>query len=287
MTEASPAIGRFMGEVLNRLNQIATAAASGEYDQAIDMIAASVKQGGVIQAFGTGHSEAFAMEMAGRAGGFVPSHAMVLRDLVLLGDQADPSILTGPDLERQEDAARRLWELYDIRPADVFLIASNSGVNGSIVEMALLAKAAGHGVVAVTSFQHSLAATPKHPSGRRLMDVADIAIDNCAPRGDATMELQPPTGAAPADPDASWAELPRMGAVSSITAAFVAQILTIRAAEELLRTGHTPPTYVSSNLPEGDQRNAEIRHLYGARIEPYGPPRPLQQPPTNPAHRSN
>ena len=33
----------------------------------------SIRRGGVLQAFGTGHSQAFAMEIAGRAGGFIPT----------------------------------------------------------------------------------------------------------------------------------------------------------------------------------------------------------------------
>ena len=35
---------------------------------------ASFQRGGVLQAFGTGHSQAFAMEIAGRAGGLIPTN---------------------------------------------------------------------------------------------------------------------------------------------------------------------------------------------------------------------
>nr|WP_308127406.1 SIS domain-containing protein [Nonomuraea guangzhouensis] len=53
---------------------------------AAELIAASIRAGGVIQAFGTGHSESLAMEIAGRAGGLVPTNKIALRDVVILGD---------------------------------------------------------------------------------------------------------------------------------------------------------------------------------------------------------
>ena len=44
----------------------------GPVQEAADLIVASLRAGGVVQAFGSGHSEALAMEIAGRAGGLVP-----------------------------------------------------------------------------------------------------------------------------------------------------------------------------------------------------------------------
>ncbi|TWH66013.1 SIS domain-containing protein [Micromonospora olivasterospora] len=53
--------------------------------RAADLIADALRADGVVHAFGTGHSEALAMEIAGRAGGLVPTNRIALRDLVLLG----------------------------------------------------------------------------------------------------------------------------------------------------------------------------------------------------------
>jgi uncharacterized phosphosugar-binding protein len=139
----------------------------------------------------------------------------------------------------------------------VFVIASNSGVNGSIVGMALLAKQHGHPVIAVTSLEHTMAVQPKHPSGQRLRDVADVVIDNLAPYGDATLAL-PSTGSA----DIS---VP-VGSVSSITSAFLAQLLTIGVAERIAATGAVPPLYLSANIPGGDEHNSELEAKYEGRI---------------------
>jgi uncharacterized phosphosugar-binding protein len=54
--------------------------------------------------------------------------------------------------------------------------------------MALLAKEKGHDVIAVTSLEHTAQVQPKHPSGLRLSEIADVVIDNLAPYGDATLD---------------------------------------------------------------------------------------------------
>ena len=231
-----------------RLERLATA--NGPIDDAIAVIADALEAGGVIQAFGTGHSEAFAMEIAGRAGGLIATNRIPLRTLVLRGGR-DLSVLAGADLERDASVADDLLALYDLHPRDVFIIASNSGVNGSIVGMALAAKTRGHKVIAVTSLEHTNAVAPKHPSGKRLSEVADIVIDNLAPFGDSTLELDGGIG---------------VGAVSSITAAFIAQRITIGVAETIRRRGKTPPVYISANIPGGDEHNRALEDLYGERI---------------------
>ena len=92
----------------------------------------AIEAGAVIQAFGTGHSEAFAMEIAGRAGGLIPTNKIALRDVVLRGGLTVDA-LAGSSLERNPDIVAELWEISPIHPGDVFVIASNSGVNGSMV----------------------------------------------------------------------------------------------------------------------------------------------------------
>ena len=52
----------------------------GPVQEAADLIVASLRAGGVVQAFGSGHSEALAMEIAGRAGGLVPTNRIALRE---------------------------------------------------------------------------------------------------------------------------------------------------------------------------------------------------------------
>ena len=243
-------VSDFATEIGQRLDRLTALATAGGLDAAIELLTKALEAGAVIQAFGTGHSEAFAMEIAGRAGGLIPTNRISLRDLVLHGDLPTDA-LGGSSLERNPAIVAELWEISPISPGDVFLIASNSGVNGSVVGMALLAKERGHQVIAVTSLQHTAKVQPKHPSGLRLSEIADVVIDNLAPYGDATLSL--PGGAA-------------VGSVSSITSAFIAQLLTIGVAEQMNSKGGAAPIYLSANVPGGDEHNQALEKKYAGRI---------------------
>ncbi len=218
--------------------------------QAADLVTTSLTAGGVVQAFGCGHSEAVSMEIAGRAGGLVPTNKVALRDIVLYGGE-DSGRLADPLLERDPAVAHRLYELAPIKPDDIFVVASNSGVNGVIVEFALLVKERGHTLIAITSLAHSAAVASRHPSGRRLADIADLVLDNGAPYGDAALPV--PGGGA-------------VGAISSITAALLVQQLVTEVVARLVAAGETPPIYLSANVPEGDAHNNELEARYAGRI---------------------
>lgn len=241
---------RYCWEVSSRIDQLAADADSGAFDSAIDLMVATIARGGVIQAFGTGHSESFAMEVAGRAGGLIPTSKIALRDVVLWGTRGAASLI-GASLERDSEVVDELFDVSMIGPNDLFMIASNSGVNGSVVGLALLARERGHRVIAVTSIQHTNRVEPKHASGKRLSEIADVVLDNRAPFGDATLELP---GGVP------------VGAVSSITAAYIAQILTIATANRIAESGSTPPLYISANIPGGDEHNRALEDHYRGKI---------------------
>lgn len=235
-----------LGPIMSRVSE----QASGPVQEAADLIATSIRNDGVLQAFGSGHSEALAMELAGRAGGLVPSNRIALRDVVVHGGES-PEVLGRGILERDPDIAARLYDLAAPHPADVFVIASNSGVNGSIVEMARIVKDRGHPLIAITSLEHTHGVESRHPSGKKLIDYADVVLDNGAPYGDAVLEL-PGGGAA--------------CAVSSITAALLAQLVTAEVVRRLLEAGERPPVYISANVPDGDEHNRVLEEKYEGRI---------------------
>ncbi|WP_295012365.1 SIS domain-containing protein [uncultured Microbacterium sp.] len=236
-------------EAETRLDRLADEAEKGALDPAIALMVDAIRAGGVIQAFGTGHSEAFAMEIAGRAGGLIPTNKFALRDIVLHGDRG-VDVLTA-ELEREPWVVDELMAVSPVSPEDVFIIASNSGVNGSIVGVALWAKEHGHKVIAVTSLEHTAGVEPKHPSGKRLSEVADVVIDNLAPYGDSTLQLTETISA---------------GAISSITAAFIAQLLTLGVARTIADAGEVPPMYISANIPGGDVHNHALEERYLSRL---------------------
>ncbi|MFE0103394.1 sugar isomerase domain-containing protein [Streptomyces sp. NPDC059009] len=218
------------------------------------LFADCVAADGVIHAFGTGHSQATALEISGRAGGLVPTTRVGLADLVLRGGE-DRSVLADPLLERRPGLAQRLYELSTPRPRDLFVVISNSGVNNSIVDMALLVKEKGHPLIALTSMEHTRSVPALHPSGHRLADLADAVLDNCAPPGDAILPV--PGGAAACG-------------VSTVTSTLLVQMVVAEAVALLSAEGHEPPVYISANLPGGFERNATLEAHYGERLHRGG-----------------
>jgi uncharacterized phosphosugar-binding protein len=223
---------------------------AGAVAEAARLIADALRHDGIVQAFGTGHSESLATEVAGRAGGLVPTNKIAVRDLVLYGD-APREILTDPKLERDPGIAHRLYALTAPHRDDVFVIASSSGINGCVVEMAQLVKERGHPLIAVTSVEHTTTMTPRHPSGLRLSELADVVLDNGAPFGDSLLPL--PSGGS-------------MCAVSSITGAYLVQMVCAEVVRLLIDAGVAPPVYLSANVPGGDEHNQRLEDRYAGRI---------------------
>lgn len=239
----------FLAVLRPLLDRVAASQADG-VERAADLIFGSVRRGGVVQAFGSGHSEAFAMELAGRAGGLVPTNRLALRDVVLFGE-VPRAALAGTGLERDPTVVHQVYDLSHPQPMDVFVLASQSGINGAVVELARLVKERGHDLIAVTSRTHSTQVDSRHPSGRRLADVADVVLDNGAPYGDAVLPLA--SGGA-------------VCAVSSITGALLAQMVTAEVVRRFQDAGEVPPIYLSANVPGGDEHNHTLESRYAGRI---------------------
>lgn len=223
---------------------------------AAQLVVASLTAGGVLQVFGTGHSRSFAMEIAGRAGGLVPANKIAIPDLAFYGDLSPAQVLD-PHLERDPSLAAQLLAVHDIHPEDVFIICSNSGGNGSTVELARLVKERGHRLVAVTSMKHTTRITSRHPSGLRLFEVADVVIDNRGAFGDAELALPP---------DAEGQERGAVLATSTITSTLIAQMLITEVCGLLLEAGAEVPILISANIPAGDAHNERLRERYGNRV---------------------
>jgi uncharacterized phosphosugar-binding protein len=217
--------------------------------RAARIFADTIDRGGVVHAYGTGHSKAFAMELANRAGGLVPMNRLDTLDLILAGWPAEEVLR--PDFELDPVVGPALLSCYQIEPDDAFIIASNSGVNPSIVGVALHVKEHKHQLVAVTSLEHTRQVPSLDSSGKKLYELADVVIDNCGPLGDALLEL--PTGG-------------KACSISSLTGALIGQMLTAETIGILLERGHQPPILISANVPGGREADEKLRQQYAGRI---------------------
>ena len=140
---------------------------------------------GLVYLFGTGHSRIAIEEMFPRHGSFPGFYPLVELSLTfhnpVVGSNGQRQAMY---LEHVAGLAEPILRNFVIAPPDSFIIFSNSGVNELVVEMALQVKQRHLPLIAVVSMEHCLAAPPKHPSGQRLPDIADVTLDNCAPAGD-------------------------------------------------------------------------------------------------------
>ena len=234
-------------KVLERVRQTQTEAIR----RAGSLFAECIEKNGVIQVYGTGHSRALTMELAGRAGGLVPVNRIDLEDLALDAAHWPLERVRKPEIERDLEAGQAILSCYRIEAPDVFLIASNSGVNAAIVEVAQRAKEHGHELVALTSLEHTRRMQSRHPSGKKLFEYADIVIDNCGPFGDTLLEL--PGGG-------------KACSISSLSGVLIEQMLTAETIGNLLTRGIDPPIFISANVPGGIEQGEKLRQRYAGRI---------------------
>jgi uncharacterized phosphosugar-binding protein len=219
-------------------------------EEAAKLLAERINKGGVIHIYGSGHSACFAMELSCRAGGLVPMHRIVNQDLVLRGAYTHEEFTDGK-FERREGVADIFWGLYNIQKEDAFIIVSNSGRNGLILDMTLKAKEMGLPVIAVTSMEHTQSVESRHSCGKRLFELGDLVIDNCGPTGDALLEVE---------------DLPmKVCSISSITGAYIAQALTAEIYQRLVEYDQVPPVLISYNVAGADEHNQKILEAYEGR----------------------
>lgn len=213
-----------------------------------DLVADALGAGGVIHTFGTGHSHLIADEAFFRAGGIAAVNPILDERLIFL-----KGALESTRAERETGLARELTEKEDIESHDVAIIISNSGRNAATIEMALEMRGRSVKVIAITSLEQSRVLTSRHPSGQRLFEVADLAVDNCVPPGDALLAL--PGLNAP------------IGASSTVAGAAVIHSIIIEAVIKLLERGEHVPVLTSANV-EGTSADTlrEILNRYQTRI---------------------
>ena len=128
-----------------------------------------------------------------------------------------------------------------VRPGDVIVLGTVSGRTFGVVDLAFEAKKLGVRLVLITSMAYAADVAPVHSSGKRLYEIADIVLDNCAPAAEAMMEV-----------DGLEA---RLCAASGLSAAFIMWSVTTVVVEELLAKGVMPGVLKSANFPGGNEYN--------------------------------
>ena len=214
---------------------------------ASDWIAELFEKKGVLHVFGTGHSHIISEDLFFRAGGLAPVNAILDINLTMHGGGA---LTREMSLDRLEGYASIILDNYDLRPGEILIITSRSGINPIVVEMAMLAKRMGLRVIALTNLKETHGSKSRHSSGKKLYEFADLVIDCCLEVGDACIEVGP--------------GLPKVAPQATVVCCAILQSIMAEVATRMYsRDGIIPPIWISINSPGGDQKVAELREVFG------------------------
>jgi len=216
--------------------KIAEIAAQPEpIQQAAKLCADALENGGVIHIFDSGHM--VSSELIHRAGGLAALSALSFKLDVdnLVRTRSDGPLTKSPGISYKY--IEHVFESNQLRAGDVLFVGSVSGKTPNVIELALQAKAHGLTVIGLTSIAFSSRLEPMHPSGKRLYEVVDLALDNHAPYGDAMLEVE--------GLDYDICPASGMGAATIMWAIMAGLV------EEMLARGLKPSVYPSINRPDG------------------------------------
>ncbi|HET7212083.1 MAG TPA: SIS domain-containing protein [Terriglobia bacterium] len=219
--------------------------------KAAEICASSIAQGGLVFLFGNGHSRMMCEEMTPRQGCFPGFVALVENSLSNHAAIVGPNGLRAPlYLEKYEGYAEQILKGFRFGPHDAFIIISTSGIRPVVVEMAAGARKRGLPVIAIVSRGHSEQSKPAHSSGKKLIDFADVVIDNHCPPGDCVVEL----------PGLEW----RTGPTSTVTGAAIINMLRSEVAERLLARGIKPELLPSHQFVGNTSAEEQLERFYEA-----------------------
>ena len=203
------------------------------------MIADSIEQGGCIHLSAICHS--IENDLISRGGG-----PIFYKHFTYKLDVDNPArVRDRSDLDtNMEGLAAYALKASKVRPGDVLVVSSVSGRTASVVDLAYEAKKMGVKVIAFCSMEYATQVDPVHSSGKKLYEMVDLTLDNCAPAAEAMIEVEGLEA--------------RYAAASGIASDHIMWSITSVAIEELMKRGITPGVLKSANFPGGNDYNKKV-----------------------------
>jgi len=220
---------------------------SENIEAAAEIVAETIAQGGLLHTLGVGHSHCLTEDVFWRAGTLVPIHAILEQSMI-----GTVEVTKSAYLEKLEGTGPIICDYHRIAQPDALLTVSNSGNNAMPIDVALEARKRGVKVIAVCSVTYAKSLKPRHSTGKKLIDVANVVIDNCGEVGDTCLQLEGLEQG--------------LGPTSTITGSFILNSLLVQAAANLSEMGIQPEIYWSGNLEGGMEANAAYHEKYWVRI---------------------
>ena len=218
-------------------------------DRAAALCTDAISADGLVHLFGCGHSRMMCEEMTPRQGCFVGWHTIVELGLTF------HNLIVGPNglrqslhLEKTAGYAEQILRNFAFGPKDVMIVISTSGIREVIIEMALGARQRGLKVIGLCSREHCEQANPAHSSGKKLIDVADVVLDNGAPVGDSLLALDGSAG--------------KTGPFSTVGGALVMNLLRCEVAQRLVDRGIEPVFLPSHQFVGSRTVEEQLEYFY-------------------------
>lgn len=241
--------------LLDRIHRTQQAA----IEKAGEILASTIAEGHRVYLFGSGHSVLPVMDVFPRYGsfvGFFPLYDPRLMWWNVIGPGGARELLW---LERQEGYAQVFLKSYPLEAGDSMIVFSHGGLNAAPVEVALIARAKGLSVITVSSHANRALAAPAHSSGKRLADLATVAIDNCVEPEDAQVDI---------------GRREKIAAASTVAAVFIAMSLVAETGARLAAGGYPLEIFVSPNVPGVEPgHNERVFEAFARWIQPHDPAR--------------
>jgi uncharacterized phosphosugar-binding protein len=220
-----------------------------ELDRAATLCIEAIAGDGLVHLFGCGHSRMLCEEMTPRQGCFVGWHTIVELGLTYHNPIVGPNGLRQSlHLEKTAGYAEQILRNFAFGPHDVLIVISTSGIREVIIEMAGGARQRGLPVIGVVSRAHCAQARAAHASGKKLLDVADVILDNGAPVGDTIINL-----------DGSQQ---KTGPFSTLGGALVMNMLRCEVAQRLVARGIEPVFLPSHQFVGSRTVEEQLEYFY-------------------------
>lgn len=214
--------------------------------QGAKLLTNRINKGGMLFVFGSGHSSLLVEEAFHRAGGMIPV-VPIFADFI--SPRCSPKIAAG--LERAHGVSKVLFSAAKVTKKDLMIVVSQSGINAASIEMVLECRKNKVSTIGITSITHSKNVESRHKSGKKLMDLCDIILDNQCPLGDALVDFDNGN---------------RVAAGSTLAGVFLYNWLLAESCKIWKAKGKTLPIYKSVNTRGGTEHNERLEKHYRSRI---------------------
>src|SRR5262249_50454367 len=248
---------RYFHEAVSRLPGVLNEQRAA-LDRAAALCTEAIASEGLVHLFGCGHSRMMCEEMTPRQGCYVGWHAIVelgltFHNLIVGANGLRQSL----HLEKTLGYAEQILRNFAFGPKDVLIVISTSGIREVIIEMAEGAKQRGLSVIALLSKAHCVEAKPAHPSGKKLMGVADVVLDNGAPVGDSLLAIEGCKN--------------KTGPFSTLGGALVMNMLRCEVAQRLMDRGIEPVFLPSHQFVGSRSVEEQLEYFYAQDAKRVAP----------------